>query len=180
MRRPIAIVLALTLYAAAANADSWQTVSLDTHGSTIDLPDKPNIKDEDVDLGDGQVAKMRTYAVMAKGAAYDVTVSQYPDDYIDQNALEQSLENTRNQLVGNSVGTFKSEAKISIDGHPARDVQLDAMGMDMRCQIVFVGDRQFLVTAITPKSLDPAVLEKFLASFKPAREKNADSNDASK
>lgn len=143
MRRPIAIVLALTLYSAAANADSLQTVSLDTHGSTIDLPDTPNIKDEDVDLGDGQVAKMRTYAVTANGAAYDVTVSQYPDDYIDQNALEQSLENTRNQLVSNSVGTFKSEAKISIDGHPARDVQLDAMGMDMRCQIVFVGDRQF-------------------------------------
>lgn len=180
MRRTLAIFLALTLKAATCAADGWQKVTIDTLGSTIELPDAPNVKDEEVDLGDGQVAKMRTYAVMANGAAYDVTVSQYPDDYIDQNALEQSLENTRNNLVNNGIGTFKSETKITIAGQPARDVLLDAMGMDMRCQIVFVGDRQFLVTAITPKSLDPAVPEKFLASFKPTREELAGTSDAKK
>ncbi len=179
MRRSLAAFLALMLHAATCAADDWRTVKIDTLGSTIELPGEPKIDDKDVDLDGKQVAKMRTHMVQSGSTVFDVTVSVYPKDYIDQSAMAQSLDNTRDYLVDSWSGKLLSEAKANVSGHPARDVVLDAMGMDMRTRIVFIGDQQFLITAITPKSATPSAdVERYLASFKPAGSAAADKTDA--
>ncbi|MGQ0456132.1 MAG: hypothetical protein ACT4OU_03610 [Hyphomicrobium sp.] len=167
MRSLVAFLFALFAANAAAE-DAWQVVKPDGIGFSIEMPVPPSNQEEDVDLGDGQNAKMRTYQILAGNAIYDVTIADYPKGTIASIGEGQILDNARDGAVKNAMGPLKSETKIEFAGRPARELLVDmTMGMTLRSHIFVVGDRLYNVGHIAANGKERSTTaEKFFASFK--------------
>lgn len=167
MRRLTALAFALLL-AAHAVADEWQTIAPAGLGFSVSLPATADIKEEKVDLGGGRTATMRTLQVRASNATYDVTTADYPKGALKSVGEEQVLDNARDGAIANSLGPLLSEAKIDVEGHPARELTVD-MTMDhvSRTRIFTVEDRLYSIGAIV-KTADVKAehIERFFNSFK--------------
>lgn len=164
----IALLLSLSVWPAAAE-EAWQVLKPDGRGFEIAFPQKPEVKEGDEDIGDGQVAKTWTYSILSlsENTIYDVTIAEYPVGAINPNELAQHLDNARDGGLRSSGGTLKSETKIAIAGLPARELLVDLMGMVARSRIVIAGNRLFIVGAITSKGAEQSpASEKYFASFK--------------
>lgn len=164
----IAFLLLFTLPAAAAEA--WHTVEPEGQGFAVEMPLPPNADEQNVDLGGGKSATMRTWQarkLVTPGAIYDVTVAQYPKGAIDMAKLDEHLDNARDGAMANALGPLVSETKTEVAGHPARELVVDmTMGMHSRTRIFFDGDRMFSIGAITRKGNERSPdVERFFTSF---------------
>ncbi len=128
MRTLIAIVLALAFQTAECAAEAWELVKPDNLGFSVELPGKPEFKEEEGDDG----GKIRTYAVRSAAAAYDVTIWDLPDGAVGPENVSQFLDNFRERNLDGISAKLRTEAKIEIGGQPARDVTADVMGMVWR------------------------------------------------
>lgn len=166
MRKPIALLVALTLGAVLPEAGIAETVKGD--GFTADFPLPPHTKDETVDIGDGKKARMQTYQIQTKNTIYDVTIATYPPGLLKSIAEEQVLDNARDGAVGSAMGPLISETKLEYAGHQAREIAIDmTMNLIARTRFFIDGDRLVTVGATTNKDhTKDEHIEKFFASFK--------------
>ena len=163
MRTLIAIVLALAVHTAECAAESWELVKPDNLGFSVELPGNPEFKEENGDDG----GKIRTYAVRSSAAAYDVTIWDLPEGATTPENVSQFLDNFRDSTLDGISAKLRTEAKIEIGGHPARDVTADVMGMVWRGRMVIAGNRLYQVVAIVSKASEHSeTTEKYLSSFK--------------
>ena len=168
MRIFTAVFVALMFQAAQCAAEPWQTVKPDGLGFSVEFPEKPNIEEEDVDIGEGKSAKMRTFQIRTSDTIYDVTIAQYPQGTMQSIGEQQVLDNARNGAVNNAPGPLLSETKMEFAGHAARELLVDmTMGLTSRSRVFVLEDRLFNVGAITRKdNQQSANIEKFFGSFK--------------
>jgi len=76
--RSLALLLAMPLTLSPTAAETWQAVKTEGLGFKIEMPGDPKVEEQDVDLGDGKSAKMRTIQILSPQAIYDVTIADYP------------------------------------------------------------------------------------------------------
>lgn len=163
MRTLIAIVLALALQTAECTAETWELVKPDGLGFQVELPGKPEFKEENGDDG----GKIRTYAVRSSAAAYDVTIWDLPEGAVKPENVSQFLDNFRDSTLDGITAKLRTEAAIEIGGQPARDVTADVMGMVWRGRMVIAQNRLYQIVAIVSKNAELAeTTEKYLSSFK--------------
>lgn len=172
MRRLSALLAAASAALALATgpcaAETWQAVTPEGAGYSVELPGKPSAEEETVDLGDGKSARVRTIKFQSLNTIYDVTIADYPKGTVQSIGEQQLLDNARNGAVANAPGPLLSETKLDVGGHPARELMVDmTMNLVARSRIFTVGDRLFNVGAITNKDKTKAeAIEKYFASFK--------------
>lgn len=162
MRTLIAIVLALALHTAQCAAEAWELVKPDNLGFSVEFPGKPEFTETTGDDG----GNIRTYAMRSSAAAYDVTIWDIPKEAIAPEDASQFLDNFRDNNLRGISAKLRTETKIEIGGHPARDVTADVMGMVWRGRLVMAGNRLYQIVAIVSK--DAAQSEatlKYLSSF---------------
>ncbi len=163
MRTLIAIVLALAVQTGKCAAEAWDLVKPDNLGFSVELPGKPEFKEENGDDG----GKIRTYAVRSSAAAYDVTIFDLPNGAVGPENVSQFLDNFRDRNLDGITAKLRTETKIEIGGHPARDVTADVMGMVWRGRMIIANNRLFQIVAIVSKASEHSeTTEKYLSSFK--------------
>ena len=173
MRTLIAIVLALAVQSAECAAEAWELVKPNNLGFSVEFPGKPEYKEEEGDDG----GKIRTYAVASPAAAYDLTIWDLPEGSVGAEHVSQVLDNFRERTLDGLHAKLKSETKIEIGGHQARDVTADVMGMVWRGRIVVAGNRLYQIVAIVSKAEEQsATTEKYLLSFKLLGEAGGDAS----
>lgn len=168
MRRILALLFASLLHVLPAAAQTAVPYTSEAMGYSVTFPAKPNVKDETVDLGDGQSAKMNTVQILAANAIFDVTVAEYPKGTVQSIGEDKVLDNARDGAVANAPGPLISEAKIDFAGRPARELTIDmSMNHVSRNRIFVIGDRLFNVGAVAAKDKTKSeAIEVFFSSFK--------------
>lgn len=169
MRYFFSILFAFIALNAAVAEDAWQVVKPDGLGFSIAFPVAPHVQEDDVDLGDGQSAKTRTFQIISGNVIYDVTLADYPKGAMQAaGGDEQVLDNARDGAVRNAPGPLKSETKIEFAGRPARELLIDmSMNHTARSRIFIVGDRLYNVGIIVRNGNEQSPpIEKYFASFK--------------
>ncbi len=149
--------------------EAWQLLKPDGLGFSIEMPEAPNAQEEDIDLGDGTSAKMRTFQIISQNVIYDITVADYPSGAIQAAGGDaQALDNARDGILRQAMGQLKSDTKIVFADRPTRELLIDmTMDMTARSRIFIVGDRLFNVGVITRNGNErSASVERYFASFK--------------
>ncbi len=181
MRNLIALLLAFAVLTSECAAESWEVVKSDQLGFEVELPGKPEYTEQSDDLGGGEKGMIRSYVVKSAAAAYDVTIFDLPKAGVAADDLSQVLDNVRDRTLGGITATLRTETKIQMGEHPARDIVADVMGMVWRGRIVITGNRLYQVVAIISKAAETsATTERYLASFKLAGSAPAGPPDAKK
>ena len=163
MRKLLALVLAIAVQTAACAAETWELVKPDGLGFEVEFPGKPEHQEQDGDDG----GKIRTYVVRSSSAAYDVTIWDLPDGTVGPENVSQFLDNFRDSNLDGISAKLRTESKIEIGGHAARDIVADVMGMVWRGRMVIAGNRLYQIVAIVSKAAaQSAETERYLASFK--------------
>jgi hypothetical protein len=167
MRNFIALLLILAVLTGECAAESWEVVKPAGLGFEVELPGKPEYDEQSDDLGGGEKGMIRTYVVKSSSAAYDVTIFDLPKAGVAPEDVSQVLDNVRDRTLDGVTATLRTETKVDIGGHPARDVTADVMGMVWRGRIVIAGNRLYQVVAIISKAAETsATTERYFASFK--------------
>lgn len=163
--RSIVFALLLLVTPAAAK-DAWHVIT--SNGFSVEIPAPTNVKEQKVDIGEGQRATMRVWQIRSGGAIYDVTIAEYPKGSIDAAKIDEHLDGARNGAVANSMGPLVGETKIDFAGRPARELILNmSMGYHARTIIFIDGDRLYSLGAITKKdNVRSPDIERYFASFK--------------
>lgn len=163
MRILIAIALALAVHTAECTAETWELIKPDGLGFEAEFPGKPELKESTGDDG----GKIWTYVLMHQGAAYDVTVYELQEGSVGPGDIERVLDNMRDHSVQSISGTPRTEAKIEIGGHPARDLTADVMGMVWRSRLTIAHNKIYQSVAIISKTAEKSPeTERYLSSFK--------------
>lgn len=152
----------------ATAEEAWQLVKPDGLGFSIEMPKRPNVEEEDVDLGEGTSAKTRTFQIISESVIYDVTVADYPKGAVEAAGGEaQALDNARDGMLQSVMRPLKSETKIEYVGRATRELLVDmTKPFTLRSRIFIVGDRLFNVGAITlDANVRSAPVERYFASF---------------
>lgn len=163
MRFLIAFFVAFAVQTAQCAAETWELVKPDGLGFEVEFPGKPEFTEQTGDDG----GKIRTYVVKSPAAAYDVTIFDLPEGAVKPDNVAQLLDAFRDSNLDGVRAKFRSEARIEIGGHTARDVTADVMGMVWRGRFVIAGDRLYQIVAIISKAEEKSErTEKYLSSFK--------------
>ena len=173
MRILIALFLAVALQAAHCTAETWgaaqtwETVKPEGLGFAVEIPGKPEYTEMSDDLGDGTTGMIRTYVVKSPAAAYDVTIFDLPKAGVAPDDVDRVLDNMRDRTIEGVRGTFRSETKIDIGGHKARDVTADTMGMVWRSKIAIANNKIYQIVAIVSKNDEQSeTTMRYLTSFR--------------
>lgn len=167
MRILIALFLGIALPAANCTAQTWETVKPDGLGFSVELPGKPEYTEMSDDLGDGTTGVVRTYVVKTSAAAYDVTIFDLPKAGVGPDDVDRVLDNMRDRTIEGVRGEFRAETKIDMNGHKARDVTADVMGLVWRSKIVIANKKIYQIVAIISKDAEQSeTTQKYLGSFK--------------
>ena len=117
--RSIVFALLLLVTPAAAK-DAWHVIT--SNGFSVEIPAPTNVKEQKVDIGEGQRATMRVWQIRSGGAIYDVTIAEYPKGSIDAAKIDEHLDGARNGAVANSMGPLVGETKVVTKNVPLLDV----------------------------------------------------------
>ncbi len=163
MRKFIALLIALMALSTECAAESWELVKSDSLGFEAEFPGKPEFNEQ---LGDDG-GKIRTYVLHSSAAAYDVTIWDLPEGAVTPENLAQILDNFRDVNLYGITAKLRTETKMEIGGHQARDVVADVMGMVWRGRLVIAGNRLYQIVAIVSKdAAQSQATERYLASLK--------------
>jgi hypothetical protein len=162
MRIFMAWLLALTISIAPCAAQTWERIKPDGLGFEVEFPVKPELKESTGDDG----GAIRTYAVMFEGAAYDFTIWDFKEGAVLPSEIDRVLDNMRDNSVKSISGTPRTETKIEIGGHKARDLTADVMGMVWRSRLTIANNKIYQIVAIVSKANEasPTTL-RYLSSF---------------
>lgn len=161
-RRQLAVAtatLGLVLgLASTALAHSWQRVTSDAGGFTIQMPGVPEQTTQTVDLN-GRATPMCNYLSRSGGETFFVTYSDYPFSAAPGTLLQE----VRDGEIGK--GRLISDTSITIDGRPGKHVVVAHENYLMVSRIVVDGPRIYQIIYITDDSQMSAAGAAFLNSF---------------
>jgi hypothetical protein len=103
---------------------------------------------------------------------YFVSYNDHPQELVQQAGPEKMLDGARDGAVGNINGNLASEIRISLEGHPGRELVIDGTGEDgrgltIRGRLFMAKNRLYQVMAVTPRAqANTKEIDDFLQSFK--------------
>ena len=109
-----------------------------------------------------------TYATQDQRVSYGINFADYPAAVARGTDPERIIESAREALVGKLRGRVRDERRISLDGAPGREVDIElADGRYVRARIFLAGQRQYQAVSVTPNARGHANdAKRFLDSFK--------------
>jgi len=146
----------------------WQWVDLGDGQSRISFPAKPILEETPTKSITGgsftsHALKVKPVATVAYGCTW------FDDPSLTGMSAEDRLNQARDNGIRGVQGTLVSEKRLTIQGHPARDVQITARGnaaFDNR--IILAGSRLYiLMVADVTGRHDAQNIERFFNSFTP-------------
>ncbi len=141
------LVVLLLAGCAAAFSPQGSGFSVQMPGTVKEQPDK-----------NGHI-----FASQSDGRAY---VASYADIRGVKASSDQMLDNARNGMVANAHVKVISEKKITVDGHPGRDLQMVAKnGYSMRFRIAIANSKLYQVGVVSEKADASPEVEAFLDTF---------------
>ncbi|MBN2378455.1 hypothetical protein JXM67_01450 [candidate division WOR-3 bacterium] len=149
-----------------AEADQWVDVKSNDGGFFVRMPQEPEMQTQMIPTTAGSTP-LYMYLVDFGAVAYAVMYSDLP--YLEEDAdLDKVLDERRDAAVASSNGKLRSEKKISIDGHPGRELRIDTGdNMAYTGRLYLVGKRLYQVIIVVPQGVDAKeATEKFLDSFR--------------
>ncbi|MFI5332000.1 MAG: hypothetical protein ACHQ2F_13355 [Desulfobaccales bacterium] len=120
----------------------------------------------------GSKIDLHLFSAQQDEIAYFVAYCEYAPDLAKPDNAEKMLDGARDGSVSNTQGKLTSETKITLAGHPGREVVVEARGEDrpavtIKGRLFMVKNRLYQVTVVAPRARagDKAV-DDFLQSFK--------------
>ena len=147
----------------------WKQLGTQQGGFFIMMPGDPKSDIQDVITAVGSL-ELHTYALDMEEFSYMVSYSDYPSNLVRNADVEERLDGARDGAVDNVDGTLVGERKIRLQGHPGRELWIEAT-MDgekglAQVRIYMVGARLYQVIAGGLKaSFSESNAERFLNSF---------------
>jgi hypothetical protein len=145
-------------------ACSREPFSPEGGGFSVQMPRTPEEQSKVLDTPAGPL-KLNMYLCKAGKWVYMVGYAEHEKLRGD---AEEILDGARNGAVKIGNNKLISEDTISLDGHPGRELRMEAPnGLRMRLKIILAGNRLYQVGVVTPKndSYSPRI-EKYLTSFR--------------
>ncbi len=171
-RRAALLLLLGGLLLAGCGGESggnWETFDASEGGFRVTLPGRPVRGQEVLTTPAGPLESITyTYATPDGQVSYGINYADYPAAVARSTDPERIIESARDALVGKLRGRVRDERRITLDGAPGREVDIElADGRYVRARIYLAGQRQYQVVAVTPSARDHANDAKwFLESFK--------------
>lgn len=101
-----------------------------------------------------------------------ISYSDYPADLVSKSNPDKILDGSRTGMIQNSKGQLLSETRITLSGHPGRELTLSSTAENgqellLRGRIYLVENRLYQILVVTLKSAqNPQAIDQFLQSFK--------------
>jgi hypothetical protein len=136
-------------------------------GFAVAFPGEPKYQKQSLNTAAGQV-ELHTFTSEAGDLVYMVAYLGYPKDFILKADPEKMLDGGRDGAVRNVKGTLASEQRITLAGHPGREILVDApMDISMVARFFLVENRLYQALAVGPRArVTGAAVKSFLNSFK--------------
>jgi hypothetical protein len=148
--------------------DGWKLLTSKEGGFEVALPGTPIKSEQRVKTATGQL-DVTVFALEAgRDTTYVVSYSDLPADEVKPGRETKRLNFARDGAVANARGKLRSEKKITLDGHPGRELVIETRtDVVIRMRVYAVKQRLYQVVAMGPgafhQSKDAAL---FLDSFR--------------
>ena len=115
---------------------------------------------------------LHLFAGQLDDVGYFVSYTDYAPEIVQKGDPEKMLDGSRDGAVSNVHGKLVSETRITLAGHPGRELLIDAKPGDappgtIKERIFMVKNRLYQVVVVAPKRRDIATeADGFLQSFK--------------
>jgi hypothetical protein len=170
MTRPFRLLSLLLLLAPASGfaEESWKDHRSDECRCSAQFPGTPTAKNQTIPSKDGPLESKMIMLEVPSSAFYAVAYVDYPKDAVAASKPDELLNGARDGAVGKVKGSLKSETKISMNGFPGRELNIDApKDLALIARIFLVKERLYQTIVVMPKArIDAAENRKFLDSFK--------------
>ena len=145
----------------------WRPFAPKDGSFSIVLPGAPTEKKQQLKAGAGAVDVSMYICEAAGDGTYVVAVTDYSSQEI-QGGEEKRLRNARDGAVQNSEGKLIHERKISLAGHPGRELWIGTKDDGMiHTRLFAVKQRLYQTMAIGPKTfVETKETASFMDSFK--------------
>jgi hypothetical protein len=103
---------------------------------------------------------------------YFVSYCDYPPELAQPDRLEKMLDGARDGAVGSAQGRLVSEGRITLEGHPGRELVIEtgaqaAPAARLQGHLFMVQNRLYQIMVVVPRAEKvPREAEQFLQSFK--------------
>lgn len=163
-RRLILAFMALAVFGCMQTATFTEFVS-EEGGFSVSMPGTPTEETNTSSSAAGDI-DMHMFSLRSGGNAYLVGYSDYPPDLLEGIEPDDLLDFARDGAV--SGGTLVSEAPITLNGHPGRDLTVETSeeGMKIYIRMYLVGNRLYQVIVSTRDGDLTEDMSDFLDSFK--------------
>ena len=131
------------------------------------MPGAPEESVQDMDTDKGQIS-MHGLNLAERETAYIATYTDYPESVYKDRDNQSILDDVRDGILVNPPGTLLSEAVISLDGHPGRDItyEINDGQITFRARVYLVGNRLYqMLAGTTTDKASNSDIGKFLESF---------------
>ena len=159
-------------YAATAQAQAWVDFKDPTCKCAATFPGKPTEKRQKVPTNNKEIGDLEAVMYLYEGpggtSAYLMMYNDYPKEKAQAADPQKVLDGARNGAAEKINGKILSEKKITINGQPGRELEIDGGQLKYYARIV-LANKTRLYQAIVVMQKDvakPADVRKFLDSFK--------------
>jgi hypothetical protein len=150
----------------AAAADGWVPYHNASYGFSVEAPMAVALTPSTADTAVGKVPLLNGMADMGPKGVVGFTVGDYTGLPVSDD-VDASLEGAVKGEASTLNATMDSETTITVDGAPAREVNLHTDKFIMRSRIVRSGSHIYTLSGIGyPGTGVPAEYDRFAASFK--------------
>ena len=167
----LCLSLTLPLVFGAAGDDlpkDWKPLTSKEGGFSVVMPGNPNDGKRQVKTPAGTIEVNFYLAEVKDQGSYVVVFSEFPAAALQGGTDDKRLDNARDGAVASAKGKLKSEKKITLAGHPGRELLIDGEAMTgVRTRIFAVKNRLYQTMAAGSKTfLQAKETNQFLDSFK--------------
>jgi hypothetical protein len=155
--------------AGASGKSAWQELVCKSGGFSVKMPGSPKESTETYDTDGGKVpATLYMLELEGGSVAYLAGYNDFTTDQVTGRDSMEMLDGAREGMLKNVKGTLVREKKISIGGHPGRELEVDAPGEMVVFVRVFLANKRLIqMLVVMPRAaLASEDIKTFFGSFR--------------
>jgi hypothetical protein len=126
----------------------WRVFNSKEGGFAVSLPGAPAQSKQRV-LTAAATLEVHVFAAEAKEGAFIVSYCDVPADEVKPGSEDKRLDLARDGAVSNARGKLKREKDTKLDGHPGRELEIEAdKGQRIRMRIIVANRRLYQTMAM--------------------------------
>ena len=146
-------------------AQEWKAIKPEGTGISVEMPGDPKPTTQSVDTPAGKV-EIVLYVLEVPKGAFLVNATTIPPN-APPATVDERLDGARNGAVNNSGGKLVSESKITLDGHPGRQLLIEnAMGLFIHARVFIVDKKLVQTVAVSDQKDATPDIKRFMDSLK--------------